>query len=198
MHLGTPKSAILSAVIFNALVIPAPRAARAQGRPVPGDQRDGAARRNLFIYGLEGDHAAVPRHQTDRPDRAQRLRRLIQGRIPDPAGDGRRGSRQDVPDVRGEAAAGRGARRRDRLPRAARPPPRRRRSRRVKESLPGCRSQHGCSVNEEMDVDAVIRRTPELALIDELAHTNVQGAKNEKRYEDMDEVLRPGSTSSRR
>ena len=32
-----------------------------------------------------------------------------------------------------------------------------------------------------MDVDAVIRRAPELALIDELAHTNAPGMRNEKR-----------------
>ena len=43
-----------------------------------------------------------------------------------------------------------------------------------------------------MDVDAVIRRAPELALIDELAHTNAPGMRNEKRYEDIDEVLAAG------
>ena len=32
-----------------------------------------------------------------------------------------------------------------------------------------------------MDIDAVIRRTPELALVDELAHTNAPGTRNEKR-----------------
>ena len=45
---------------------------------------------------------------------------------------------------------------------------------------------------EEMDVDAVLRRRPELALIDELAHTNAAGMRNEKRYEDIDEVLAAG------
>ena len=43
-----------------------------------------------------------------------------------------------------------------------------------------------------MDVDAVIRRAPELALIDELAHTNAPGLRNEKRYQDIDEVLDAG------
>ena len=43
-----------------------------------------------------------------------------------------------------------------------------------------------------MDVDAVIRRAPELALIDELAHTNAPGMRNEKRYQDIDEVLAAG------
>lgn len=45
---------------------------------------------------------------------------------------------------------------------------------------------------EEMDADAVIARKPELALIDELAHTNAQGMRNEKRYQDIDEVLAAG------
>src|ERR1700760_472895 len=45
---------------------------------------------------------------------------------------------------------------------------------------------------EEMDVDAVIRRVPELALIDELAHTNLPEARNEKRWQDVEEVLAAG------
>jgi two-component system, OmpR family, sensor histidine kinase KdpD len=45
---------------------------------------------------------------------------------------------------------------------------------------------------EEMDVDAVIARAPEVALIDELAHTNVPGSSNEKRWQDVDEVLAAG------
>src|SRR5262249_35005208 len=51
---------------------------------------------------------------------------------------------------------------------------------------------HGAVGLEEMDVDAVIRRAPELALIDELAHTNAPGMRNEKRYQDIDEVLDAG------
>ena len=43
-----------------------------------------------------------------------------------------------------------------------------------------------------MDVDAVIRRAPELALVDELAHTNAPGMRNEKRYQDIDEILDAG------
>jgi two-component system sensor histidine kinase KdpD len=43
-----------------------------------------------------------------------------------------------------------------------------------------------------MDVDAVIRRAPELALVDELAHTNATGARNEKRYQDIAEILAAG------
>ena len=49
------------------------------------------------------------------------------------------------------------------------------------------------SVWEEMDVDAVIARKPEVALIDELAHTNVPGSgRHEKRWEDVLEILDAG------
>ncbi len=54
------------------------------------------------------------------------------------------------------------------------------------------RAQHGAVELEEMDVDAVVRRAPELALVDELAHTNAPGARNHKRYEDIDEILDAG------
>src|SRR5215467_4250177 len=42
---------------------------------------------------------------------------------------------------------------------------------------------------EEMDVDAVLRRKPQVALVDELAHTNIEGSKHRKRYEDVAELL---------
>ena len=60
------------------------------------------------------------------------------------------------------------------------------------EVVPRLRAQHGTLELEEMDVDAVIRRAPELALVDELAHTNAPGMRNEKRYQDIDEVLNAG------
>src|SRR6476659_3637621 len=44
----------------------------------------------------------------------------------------------------------------------------------------------------EMDVEAIIRRSPELALVDELAHTNAPGSANLKRYQDIDDVLDAG------
>lgn len=44
----------------------------------------------------------------------------------------------------------------------------------------------------EMDTDAIIARNPQTALIDELAHTNVPGSKNSKRYEDVEEILAAG------
>ena len=60
------------------------------------------------------------------------------------------------------------------------------------EVVPRLRAEHGTLDLEEMDADAVIRRAPELALIDELAHTNAPGMRNEKRYQDIDEVLAAG------
>ena len=45
---------------------------------------------------------------------------------------------------------------------------------------------------EEMDVDAVLARRPRLALVDELAHTNVPGSRNTKRWQDVHELLDAG------
>ena len=50
---------------------------------------------------------------------------------------------------------------------------------------------HGVTV-EEMDVDALLARKPQVALIDELAHTNVPGSRNAKRYQDVQDVLTAG------
>jgi two-component system, OmpR family, sensor histidine kinase KdpD len=47
-------------------------------------------------------------------------------------------------------------------------------------------------VLEEMDVDAIIARRPEVAIVDELAHTNVPGSKNRKRYDDVLDLLDAG------
>ncbi len=45
---------------------------------------------------------------------------------------------------------------------------------------------------EEMDVDGIIARKPQLVLVDELAHTNVPGSKHAKRYQDVEELLEAG------
>jgi len=49
-------------------------------------------------------------------------------------------------------------------------------------------------VLEEMDTDAVIARHPQVALVDELAHTNAPGSKHEKRWQDVREILEAGIT----
>ncbi|MDX2847567.1 sensor histidine kinase KdpD [Streptomyces sp. PA03-3a] len=48
------------------------------------------------------------------------------------------------------------------------------------------------TVFTEMDVDAVLARRPEVALVDELAHTNIPGSRNEKRWQDIEELLQAG------
>jgi two-component system sensor histidine kinase KdpD len=50
---------------------------------------------------------------------------------------------------------------------------------------------HGIAV-EEMNVDAVLALKPQVALIDELAHTNVPGSRNAKRYEDVQDIMAAG------
>ncbi|GAA2956928.1 MULTISPECIES: sensor histidine kinase [Streptomyces] len=52
--------------------------------------------------------------------------------------------------------------------------------------------EHRSAVFSEMDVDAVLERAPAVALVDELAHTNVPGSRNAKRWQDVEELLRAG------
>jgi two-component system, OmpR family, sensor histidine kinase KdpD len=60
------------------------------------------------------------------------------------------------------------------------------------EAIPRRRLSYRETELEEMDLPAILARAPELALIDELAHTNAPGAEHEKRYEDVREVLAAG------
>jgi two-component system sensor histidine kinase KdpD len=60
------------------------------------------------------------------------------------------------------------------------------------EQVPRGRVNYRDTELEEMDLQAVLRRAPELCLIDELAHTNAPGLEHEKRYEDIDDVLDAG------
>lgn len=46
----------------------------------------------------------------------------------------------------------------------------------------------------EMDLDAVLARRPEVVVVDELAHTNVPGSRNDKRWQDIQELLDAGIT----
>ncbi len=45
---------------------------------------------------------------------------------------------------------------------------------------------------EEMDVQAIINLRPEVVIVDELAHTNIEGSKNEKRWQDVMDILSAG------
>jgi two-component system sensor histidine kinase KdpD len=60
------------------------------------------------------------------------------------------------------------------------------------EEVPRQELQVGGLTVAEMDTEAIVRRAPQLALVDELAHTNAQGSRNAKRYEDIDEILDAG------
>jgi two-component system, OmpR family, sensor histidine kinase KdpD len=60
------------------------------------------------------------------------------------------------------------------------------------ETVPRARLEYRGSSFEEMDLDAVLARRPEIALVDEFAHTNVPGSRNEKRWQDVEELLDAG------
>jgi len=60
------------------------------------------------------------------------------------------------------------------------------------EVIPRIRVPYRGTVLEEMDLDAVLRRMPEIALVDELAHTNVPGVRHEKRWQDVDDMRAAG------
>jgi two-component system sensor histidine kinase KdpD len=57
------------------------------------------------------------------------------------------------------------------------------------ETIPRKKVEYKGTVFEEMDLDAILRRKPAVVLIDELAHTNIEGSKHLKRYEDVLEIL---------
>lgn len=57
------------------------------------------------------------------------------------------------------------------------------------EPVPRKRLEYKGASFDEMDVDAILARKPKVALVDELAHTNVEGSKHRKRYEDIMELL---------
>ena len=60
------------------------------------------------------------------------------------------------------------------------------------EVVPKKRSLYKGHVVAEMDLDAVLQRRPKLALVDELAHTNAEGSRHPKRYQDVEELLAAG------
>jgi two-component system sensor histidine kinase KdpD len=57
------------------------------------------------------------------------------------------------------------------------------------EAVPRKKIEYKGTVFEEMDVDAILARHPQVVLVDELAHTNIPGSKHRKRYEDVQELL---------
>jgi len=57
------------------------------------------------------------------------------------------------------------------------------------EQIPKRQIDYKGTLFDEMDVDAILARKPQIALVDELAHTNIEGSKHRKRYEDVMELL---------
>ena len=60
------------------------------------------------------------------------------------------------------------------------------------EQVPRRKVDYKGALFEEMDVDAILARKPAVAIVDELAHTNIEGSKHRKRYEDVYELLDAG------
>lgn len=60
------------------------------------------------------------------------------------------------------------------------------------EVIPRRRIEYRGLITEEMDLDAVLARRPQVAIVDEVAHTNVPGSQNTKRYHDIFEILDAG------
>jgi len=60
------------------------------------------------------------------------------------------------------------------------------------EVIPRAKLTYRGTTFEEMDLDAVLARRPQVALVDELAHTNVPGSRNQKRWQDVEELLTAG------
>jgi two-component system sensor histidine kinase KdpD len=60
------------------------------------------------------------------------------------------------------------------------------------EIIPRRQIEYGGLVLEEMDLDAILTRRPQVVLVDELAHTNAPGSRHAKRYQDVEELLNAG------
>jgi two-component system sensor histidine kinase KdpD len=60
------------------------------------------------------------------------------------------------------------------------------------ECVPRRRIEYRGVVLEEMDLDALLKRRPQVALVDELAHTNAPDSRNAKRYQDVQDLLQAG------
>ncbi|MEQ1877570.1 MAG: sensor histidine kinase KdpD, partial [Bdellovibrionia bacterium] len=58
--------------------------------------------------------------------------------------------------------------------------------------IPRKKTEYKGTLLEEMDLDAILERDPEIVLVDELAHTNVPGSRHPKRYQDVNELLDAG------
>ena len=62
----------------------------------------------------------------------------------------------------------------------------------ILEQIPVKEIEYASKIYKEVNIEKIIERGPEIVLIDELAHTNIKGSKNEKRYQDVLEILNAG------
>lgn len=62
------------------------------------------------------------------------------------------------------------------------------------EVLPRKQVHYKDVVVEELDLDAILARRPDLVVVDELAHTNAPGSRNEKRWQDVEDILAAGTS----
>lgn len=60
------------------------------------------------------------------------------------------------------------------------------------ETIPRKQMEYRGVTFDEMDTDAILSRKPQVVLVDELAHTNIDGSRHKKRYEDVEELLARG------
>ena len=202
MALGTPQSAILSAIIFNALIIPllVPLALRGvRYRPVGATA---LLRRNLLIYGLGGLIAPFVGHQARGPDRPQPARRLTTGE------NAPRWRSQAAATTRSSSAWQPGSARPTECSRRGRPRrptaatwswaswrPRTRGDRRAGRGARAHPAPQGGVPRQRPRGDGPAGDLPARAgavLIDELAHTNAPGVEHAKRYQDIEDVLDAG------
>ena len=60
------------------------------------------------------------------------------------------------------------------------------------EVIPRRKVEYRGIIVEEMDLDAILARKPQVVVVDELAHTNLPGSRNGKRYQDVQDILAAG------
>ena len=60
------------------------------------------------------------------------------------------------------------------------------------EQIPAKQVLYEEGVREEFDIDAALKRKPQLILVDEFAHTNAEGSRHARRYQDIQELLNAG------
>ena len=163
----------------------------------------GEPRVNVLLTNLDLDRA-LPGAPVESPMPQEEIAAHLPGRLPEAAREvapreaqdlhrPRRRRRQDLPDARGRPPAQEaGRRRRRRLRRDARPRRDRRAHRGPRGHSPPQDRLQGQGRSRRWTCRPSSRRKPEVVIVDELAHTNVPGTENAKRYEDVEDLLDAG------